>query len=120
MEDRRCNLEPVITQGGIAPIVNASICRGSQLTKVTKRKRKNLIFFLNTDPAKVYWNPSNLLKQFYIDDIQQIRVQSEARNYREECGVPLEFEDRWFTIIYADPNRGKGRPLKIMHLIAPN
>ncbi|KAK3178492.1 hypothetical protein OEA41_000628 [Lepraria neglecta] len=120
LEDRRYNLETAITQGGIAPIVNASICRGSQLTKVTKRKRKNLTFFLDTDSAKVYWNPSNLSKQFYIDDIQQIRVQSEARNYREECGVPLEFEDRWFTIIYADPDRGKGRPLKTMHLIAPN
>ena len=120
MEDRRSKLEPAITQGGIAPIVDPRICKGTQLIKVTRKKRKTLRFFLDTDTAKVYWNPTNLSKQFYIDDMREIRSQSDARNYREECGVGFEVEDRWFTIIYADPDRGKGRPLKTMHLIAPD
>ena len=112
-------LTPSLTQGGIAPIVPSKLQQGTQLTKVTKKRRKDLRFVLDTDSAKVSWNPFNASKQFYIDDIQQIRLQSDAKHYREECGVGLEYESRWFTIIYADQNRAKGRPVKTMHLIAP-
>ena len=114
------SLKPSMTQGGIAPIVPSVLRKGTSLLKVTKNKRKPLHFVLNTDSAKVSWDPLNPSKQFYIDDIQQIRLQSDARNYREEFGIPLESESRWFTIIYADQDRAKGRPVKTMHLIAPN
>ena len=112
-------LKPTLTKGGIAPIVPSKLQQGTHLTKVTRKKRKDLRFILDTDSAKVSWNPSNASKQFYIDDIQQIRLQSDAKNYREECGIGLEYESRWFTIIYADQDRAKGRPVKTMHLIAP-
>ena len=112
-------LKPSLTKGGIAPIVPSKLQLGTLLSKVTKKKRKNLKFILDTDSAKVFWDPSNPSKQFYIDDIQQIRLQSDAKNYREACGVGLECESRWFTIIYADQDRAKGRPVKTMHLIAP-
>lgn len=112
-------LKPSLTKGGIAPIVPSKLQQGTPLTKVTKKRRKDLRFVLDTDSAKVFWDPSNASKQFYIDDIQQIRLQSDAKNYREECGVGLEYESRWFTIIYADQDRAKGRPVKTMHLIAP-
>ena len=115
-------LHPVasLTEGGIAPIVPSLLQSGTMLTKVTKNKRKNLKFILDTDSAKVCWDKTNLDKRFYIDDIRQIRLQKDARNYREEFQVPAEAESRWFTIIYADQDRGKGRPVKTMHLIAPN
>ena len=112
-------LKPALTQGGMAPIVPAVLRKGTTLMKVTRGKRKNLTFVLNTDSAKVFWDPFNTSKQLYIDDIQQIRLQSDARNYREECQIPLDQESRWFTIIYADQNRAKGRPVKTIHLIAP-
>ena len=112
-------LQPSLTKGGIAPIVPSKLQLGTLLTKVTKKKRKNLKFILDTDSAKVFWDPSNASKQFYIDDIQQIRLQSDAKNYREACGVGPEYESRWFTILYADQNRAKGSPEKTMHLIAP-
>jgi len=119
-DDGMSSLKPSLTQGGIAPIVPAVLRKGTTLNKVTKSKRKPIHFVLNTDSAKVSWDPTNPSKQFYIDDIQQIRLQGDARNYREEFGIPFESESRWFTIIYADPNRAKGRPVKTMHLIAPN
>lgn len=112
-------LRPSLTKGGIAPIVPSKLQQGASLTKVTKKKRKDLTFVLNTDSAKVSWDPSNPSKQFYVDDIQQLRLQRDAKHYREECGVGLEYESRWFTIIYADKDRAKGRPVKTMHLIAP-
>ena len=120
LENGTSPLKPAMTQGGILPIVPSMLRKGTSLTKFTKKKGKNILFALDPDSAKVIWDPSNPSKQFYIDDIQQIRLQGDARNYREECGVPVEYEARWFTIIYADQNRTKGRPSKTMHLVASN
>ncbi|KAL8942919.1 MAG: hypothetical protein Q9216_001394 [Gyalolechia sp. 2 TL-2023] len=109
-----------LTQGGLAPVVPSELRRGVQLTKITRRRRKTIQFFLDTYSGKVTWNPSNPAKCVYIDDIQQIRIQGEAKNYREELQVSQDLEPRWFTVIYADQSRTKGRPMKIMHLVAPN
>lgn len=111
---------PCRTQGGVAPIVPALLQEGTSLVKVTKRKKQTLTFTLDGDSARVSWNPSNPSKRFYVDDIQQIRLQGDARNYREEFQVSPEDEPRWFTIIYADPARAKGSPVKAIHLIAPD
>ena len=111
-------LKPSRTEGGIGPIVPDRLKEGTKLQKITKKKRKDLTFRLDIDSAKVTWDRSDPSKQFYIDDIQQIRPQAEARNYREEYQVSADCEARWFTIIYADQERLKGRPMKTMHLIA--
>lgn len=118
LENGTSPLKPCRTEGGIAPIVPGRLKTGTRLQKITKRKRKDLLFILDTDKAKVLWDYSDPSKQFYIDDIQQIRLQRDARNYREEFQIPIDCEPRWFTIIYADPDRTKGRPMKTMHLIA--
>ena len=106
------------TEGGIAPIVPDRLKEGTKLHKISKGKRKDLTFYLNAEKGKVVWDLSNPSKQFYIDDIQHIRRQGEAKNYREELKVSADCEPRWFTIIYADQQRTKGRPMKTMHLIA--
>ncbi|KZF19741.1 PLC-like phosphodiesterase [Xylona heveae TC161] len=108
------------TEGGIAPVIPSVLLLGTTLVKVTKKKRKTLKFVLDTDSAKVYWDPSRPAKRFYIDDVKEIRTGADARNYREEFQVPAEQESRFFTIIYSDHDRSKGRPIKTMHLIAPN
>ena len=120
LEDGTSELKPALTQGGISPIVPSMLRKGTSLTKFTKKKAKGILFALESESGKVIWDPNNMSKQFYIDDIQQIRLQGDARNYREECGAPIEYEPRWFTIIYADQNRSKGRPSKTIHLVAPN
>ena len=108
------------TEGDVAPIVPPALRNGSILTKLSKNKKKDLNFVLDVEAGKVFWNPFNPSKRFYIDDIQQIRLQGDARNYREEFQVPDDKESKWFTIIYADHDRAKGRPVKTMHLIAPD
>lgn len=113
-------LAPSRTQGGVAPIVPALLREGTTLIKVTKKKKQPLVFILDGDSARVSWNPSNRSKRFYVDDIQQIRLQGDAKNYREEFQVSAEDEPRWFTIVYADPARAKGSPVKTIHLIAPD
>ncbi|KAL2220771.1 phosphoinositide-specific phospholipase C [Thermoascus aurantiacus ATCC 26904] len=105
--------------GSVAPKVDSTLQRGTILTKVTKKKSRQVRFFLDLDSAKVFWD-SNPAKRLYIDDIKEIRVGADARNYREEHQIPQDAESRWFTIIWSDPERSKGRPVKTMHLIAPD
>ncbi|KAJ5420996.1 hypothetical protein N7465_003515 [Penicillium sp. CMV-2018d] len=104
----------------VAPKVDSAVQRGTVLTKVTKKRRKQVRFFLDLDAAKVFWDVSNPAKRFYIDDIKEIRVGADARNYREEHQVPEDLERRWFTIVIADSDRSKGRTVKTLHLIAPS
>ena len=106
--------------GGIGPTRPLILEQGTILTKVTRKKRKDLKFRLNFDAAKVCWDPVKSGKQFYIDDIRELRIGPEARNYREEFGVSAEWESRWLTILYYSPSQSKGRTLKTMHLIAPS
>lgn len=107
-------------EGGIAPTISAVLEQGTWLTKVTKKKRKSLKFRLDPLAAKVCWAESNPAKQFYIDDVGEIRVGAEARNSREDIQVPAEQEGCWMTILYHVPERSKGRSIKTMHLIAEN
>lgn len=107
--------------GGVAaPKADSAIQRGTMLTKVTNKRRKQVRFFLDLDTAKVYWDASNPTKRFYIDDMTEIRVGADARNYREEHQISEDAEDRWFTIIISDSERSKGRAVKTLHLIAPS
>ena len=106
--------------GAIAPKADSAVQRGTILTKVTNKRRKQVRFFLDLDAAKVYWDATSPTKRFYIDDIKEIRVGADARNYREEHQIPQDAENQWFTIIIADPGRAKGRSVKILHLIAPS
>ncbi|CAG7989185.1 unnamed protein product [Penicillium nalgiovense] len=104
----------------VAPKIDSAVQRGTVLTKVTKKRRKQVRFFLDLDAAKVFWDLSNPAKRFYIDDIKEIRVGADARNYREEHQIPEDLERRWFTIVIADSDRSKGRAVKTLHLIAPS
>ncbi|KAJ5826808.1 C2 calcium/lipid-binding domain CaLB [Penicillium robsamsonii] len=104
----------------VAPKIDSAVQRGTVLTKVTKKRRKQVRFFLDLDAAKVFWDVSNPAKRFYIDDIKEIRVGPDARNYREEHQIPEDLERRWFTIVIADSDRSKGRTVKTLHLIAPS
>ncbi|KAI9844672.1 MAG: Phospholipase C [Sclerophora amabilis] len=110
----------LVNVAGVGPVVPAILKNGTMLTKITKRRRKVLKFILDVDSAKVYWNSDKPSKRFYIDDIKEIRVGADARNYREEFQMPADCESRWFTILYADDERGKGRSSKTVHLIAPD
>ncbi|KAJ6145788.1 hypothetical protein N7470_009683 [Penicillium chermesinum] len=108
-----------VPSAAIAPKVDSAVQRGTVLTKVTKKRRKQVRFFLDLDAAKVFWDLSNPAKRFYIDDIKEIRVGADARNYREEHQISEDVEPRWFTVVIANAERSSGRAVKTLHLIAP-
>lgn len=103
---------------GPGPVVPAVLLQGTAMTKVTKKKKKLLTFVLEKEAAKVSWDKSRPSKSFYIDDIKDIRVGVDARNYRQEFGVAAADEPRFFSIVYAIPDKSKGKSQKVMHLIA--
>lgn len=105
---------------GAAPTLPWVLQQGTPLTKVTRKKKKVKNFRLDFESAKIYWDPSNQNKQLYIDDVRELRLGDDARHYREEFQIPDIHAGRWFSIIYSDPDRSKGRSIKAMHLIAPD
>ncbi|KAH0566533.1 hypothetical protein GP486_000074 [Trichoglossum hirsutum] len=102
----------------IGPAIPPVLRKGSLLTKISRKKKVKRTFMLDVDTAIVSWDPTKPSKRFCVDDIKEIRVGADARNYREEFGIPAASESRWFTIIYAEYERN-GR-LKALHLIAPD
>ena len=103
---------------GPGPVIPSILLQGTTMIKVTKKKRKVLTFVLENEAAKVSWDRNRPSKSFYIDDIKDIRVGRDARNYREEFGVSANDESRFFTIIYVVPDKSKAKATKAMHLIA--
>jgi phosphatidylinositol phospholipase C, delta len=102
----------------IGPVIPSVLLQGTELVKVSKKKKKYLTLVLDMDTAKVYWDKTRPWKSFYIDDIKDIRFGADARNYRQEFGLPADDEPRFFSIHYAVPDKSKGRSQKVMHLVA--
>ncbi|KAL6708651.1 hypothetical protein ACN47E_002632 [Coniothyrium glycines] len=103
----------------VAPVRNSRLEQGTVLKKINKKEKKDINLRLDMESAKVYWDPSRPSKAFYIDDVKEIRSGAEAKHYREECGLSENWAPYWFTIVYTDTTRSKGR-IKTMHLIAPD
>ena len=106
------------TSPGPGPVIPAILLQGTAMTKVTRKKKKLVSLVLENQAAKVSWDKSRPSKCFYIDDIKDIRVGRDAENYRREFGVADADEPRFFSILYAIPDKSKGRSQKMMHLIA--
>ncbi|KAI0999889.1 1-phosphatidylinositol 4,5-bisphosphate phosphodiesterase 1 [Podosphaera aphanis] len=102
------------------PVISSALLQGTQMLKVSRKKKKfkRLTLILENQAAKVTWDKNRPSKSFYIDDIKDIRAGANARTYRQEFGVPAEDESKFFSIVYAVPDKSKGRGQKIMHLIA--
>lgn len=103
----------------VAPVRNSRLEQGTVLRKITKKEKKEINLRLDLESAKVFWDPSRPSKCFYIDDVREIRSGLEAKHYREEVGLSEAWAPYWFTIVYTDTSRTKGR-IRTMHLIAPD
>lgn len=104
----------------VAPVRNSRLEQGTVLRKFTnKRDPKDINLRLDLESAKVYWDSSRPSKCFYIDEIREIRSGPEAKHYREECGRSEKEAPLWFTIVYTDTTRSKGK-IRLMHLAAPD
>ncbi|RYP79986.1 hypothetical protein DL769_002692 [Monosporascus sp. CRB-8-3] len=105
------------TDAPSGPIIPLALIKGTYLSKVSKKnKHKRMFFVLESDAGKIAWGDRNRsLKSLYIDDIKEIRIGSDIRQYRRDLGIPESEESRFFTILYSLPDKSKN---KTMHLIA--
>ncbi len=98
------------------PVVPRGLIKGTILTKVSKKKKyKRMVFTLESNAGKISWDKGRSSKCIYIDDIKDVRIGSDTRQYRIDYGVPDTEEGRFFTIFYALPDTPRS---KQMHLIA--
>ncbi|OTB06061.1 hypothetical protein M426DRAFT_55852 [Hypoxylon sp. CI-4A] len=104
-----------ITDVPTGPVVPMALVKGTYLLKISKKKKKRLLFILEADAGKITWEKGRSTKGIYIDDIKEVRIGSDIRQYRIDCGIDEADEGRFFTIFYAIPDKSRS---KTMHLIA--
>ncbi|KAI5790797.1 PLC-like phosphodiesterase [Pyronema domesticum] len=98
-------------------IVPEELQKGTEMIRVTRKKKVKRLFTLDVNKARVSWDPTKQSSRFYVDDMKDIRTGANARNYREELKVADSDEKLWITITYVEPEGGK---LKMLHVIAPD
>ncbi|KAK9448439.1 PLC-like phosphodiesterase [Limtongia smithiae] len=104
-------------QDKLPPAVPASLQAGVPFLRITRKKRIQYTFSLNVDNGAITWDSKTKAKSkttIVIDNIREIRVGEDARNYREEFKISSEHEGLWITIIYMTQDN----KLKGLHLIA--
>lgn len=101
----------------IGPVIPPILEQGTSISKVSTKRRKRLNLILDSDAGKISWDKNRPSKCVYIDDIKEIRVAPDVRQYRLDCGVAGSEEHRFFSILYAVPGK---KDQKTMHLIAEN
>ncbi|GAW18944.1 hypothetical protein ANO14919_084280 [Xylariales sp. No.14919] len=98
------------------PVLPRGLIKGTMLTKISKKKKyKRMLFTLESNAGKISWDKGRSSKCIYVDDIKDVRIGSDTRQYRIDYGVPDTEEGRFFTIVYALPDASRS---KQMHLIA--
>lgn len=98
------------------PVLPRALIKGTMLTKISKKKKnKRMLFTLESNAGKISWDKGRSSKCIYIDDIKDVRIGSDTRQYRIDYGIPDTEEGRFFTICYALPDTSRS---KQMHLIA--
>ncbi|CAJ2507218.1 Uu.00g084040.m01.CDS01 [Anthostomella pinea] len=99
-----------------APVVPLALIKGTYLAKISKKKKfKRMLFNLEYDTGKIVWDKGRSSKCLYIDDIKEVRIGSDIRQYRIDYEVPEPMEARFFTINYSVPDKSR---TKTMHLVA--
>ncbi|TKA22576.1 hypothetical protein B0A50_08146 [Salinomyces thailandicus] len=116
INSRRSDVSTVF-EGGIAPVNPTSLQVGTEVIKLTKKKRKTIKLWLDPNLARICWHPNKPDKSFFVDDVLEVRKGAESRNARDDIQIPVEDEPRLLTIVYALPERERGQTRKTMHLL---
>ncbi|KEF55258.1 uncharacterized protein A1O9_08912 [Exophiala aquamarina CBS 119918] len=101
---------------GQAPCIPERLVRGCLLTKITKNKKQEKLFFLDVEGSRVSWRGAVTMKAFHIDNIKSIRSGEEAASYQQELRGEAVDSELCFTINYAASDSSK--QVKTLHLVA--
>ncbi|CAG8782855.1 14743_t:CDS:2, partial [Racocetra persica] len=82
-------------------VVEQCLTEGTALLKVSLKKQQQKVFRIDAD-------------QVNIESIKELLIGETIRSYRDHFNLDVDFEPRWFTIIYVDFGN-----YKTLHLVAP-
>ncbi|KAI1327709.1 phosphatidylinositol-specific phospholipase C [Xylariaceae sp. FL0255] len=97
------------------PVLPLAVIKGTELYKISKNKQKRMLFTIESSTGRIIWDKGRSLKSLCVDDVKDIRIGSDIRQYRIDFGLPESVEGRFFTISYAVPDTSRS---KLMHLVA--
>ncbi|ETI20310.1 hypothetical protein G647_08344 [Cladophialophora carrionii CBS 160.54] len=101
---------------GQAPCVPERLVAGCMLTKITKNKMQEKMFFMDVEGARVSWKGAVTTKTFHIDNIKSIRSGEVAASYQHELRGEAVDPGLCFTVNYATSDSSK--QVKTLHLVA--
>ncbi|RVX72142.1 hypothetical protein B0A52_04740 [Exophiala mesophila] len=101
---------------GRGPCIPERLVAGSWLTKITKNKKQEKLFFLDPEGSRVSWRGIATMKSFHVDNIKSIRSGVEATSYSQDFRGESVDPELCFTINYAASDSSKS--VKTLHLIA--
>ncbi|KAH6883493.1 PLC-like phosphodiesterase [Thelonectria olida] len=97
------------------PVLPAELRNGCGVLKVSRRsrtRRVNLVY--ETESNKLSWNPARPHKSLHVDEIKEIRTDSDIQQYCLDFGMSESCVDTWFTIIYTVPDNSR---TKFLHIV---
>ncbi|ETS77211.1 hypothetical protein PFICI_11085 [Pestalotiopsis fici W106-1] len=98
------------------PVIPLALIKGTYVRKISKKRRfKKILLVLDNESARITWDRNRPSKCIYVDDIREIRIGSDTRQYCLDFDVPASEQCRFFSILYAVSDKSKS---KTMHLIA--
>lgn len=104
------------------PPMPLSMLQSTTFIKHTRRKKKQMLFWLDDTQAEIQWasSPEKSRKKLFIDHIKELRKGADAPEHLAEFEIPADSADRWLTVIYSDATNSKGRTTKSLHVLAPD
>ncbi|KIW22493.1 uncharacterized protein PV07_12376 [Cladophialophora immunda] len=103
---------------GQAPCVPEHLVAGCPLTKITKNKKQEKLFFMDVEGSRVSWKGAVTTKVFHIDNIKSIRSGEEAASFQSQLRGEAVDPELCFTINYTSSDSAK--QVKSLHLVARN
>lgn len=108
------SVAPLVTRAHVGPVIPMALLHGIPISKVSKKQRKRLVLTLDAEAGKITWDKQRPHKCIYMDDVKDIYLAEDIRQYRLDCNVPESDEPRFFSILYTVPDTTR---TKLMHLI---
>ncbi|KAK3116032.1 hypothetical protein LTR53_004038 [Teratosphaeriaceae sp. CCFEE 6253] len=106
-------------EGGVADADPTILQCGTYLLRLTKKKRKRVMYWLDSTSARVCWYGKTSVKSFGLDDVFEVRKDVETRNARDGVQLSPGEERRLVVILFADEN-SKVRETKTIQLLMPD
>ncbi|EFY87908.1 phosphoinositide-specific phospholipase C [Metarhizium acridum CQMa 102] len=98
------------------PVIPLQLQRGTWLRKISKKNRsKRICLIYERETNKLVWDKARPQKFLHVDDIREIRFDSDIQQYARDFNIPESERLTWFTILYTMPDKSKS---KLMHLMA--